>query len=60
MNVNGKEYPLVAKEGTPAGHHDITPPSTERIPDAPPEFRKVQEGGGTEADQGEGWWVRPM
>ncbi len=26
MNVNGEECPLVAKEGTPAGHHDTRLP----------------------------------
>ncbi len=45
----------MAVMGTPADGCDITPPLKKRIPDAPPNVKEVQERGGMEADQGEGW-----
>ncbi len=52
----------MAVMGTPADGCDITPllPFKKRIPDAPPNVKEVQEGGGMEKDQGEGWRARPV
>ncbi len=49
-----EECPLMAVMGTPADGCDITPllPFKKRIPDAPPNVKEVQEGGGMETDQG--------